>query len=453
MATFYFLPDSGVEGPDWQDLNHWWMDAGKVTGASTLPGPSDDVVMTGVYDMTNSGAVPTVANLTNNSDVAQIANIEITVTGVATMNQGNCYFSINGNVVANGGVYVAGNIDGNLTQNGGSTDLAITVTGNATFTDAENFATIQGNATFTAVNGYCYNSGTVNEDATFSTSAYGNAGNNGTVGGDATFNEGSLNTGTVAGNATFKGGNSYSYSSAGTGGIGGNATFEGDSQLYDPVGGNATFSDTSYIGGGGNVAGNATFNDYAKNAGGVVQGNATFNDESKNLDFSAPGTVLGNATFNDASSNSIGTYWGFGRTFGVVNGNATFTASSFYIQNSPVGSVGGVVTFNSATPVRFTVWEAWEDSTENWVFSTPGQNWLFIGYGVHNNPGNYIVGTVRFRDQSFNWKGTVWGDAIFSASCAAFQLGYFNGDAQFAVTNGNIYVESGINGSSILGVV
>jgi hypothetical protein len=175
------------------------------------------------------------------------------------------------------------------------------VSGDATFTDANNYGIVTDEAEFirgsNADNGSYQ--GTVEGKATFRVSAtnannctvnnaefFSDGINYGSVSFDATFHDVAINTGTVYGNATF------------------NGTAVNDSLVM----GEATFNDSSY---NNSSLMAATFNDSAYNAG-VISGATTFNNTSYNN-----GSVESEVTFNDASSNNSG-----------VTGNATFNESS-----------------------------------------------------------------------------------------------------------------------------
>ena len=193
MATFYF---NGAVDANWQTLGNWWMDDTFTTQATALPTSADDVIASAsIYS--NSGGEPTVANFTLNDP-------------------SNSYAS--------------------------SVEIAITVSGNATFNDTSynNYGTVTGNATF---NDNSYNGGTVTGNATFN----GSSVNYGTVTGEATFNGSSVNYGNT-GEATFNDNSANAISPVllTNGIVNGNATFNGSSVSYGTVTGEATFNDSSF---------------------------------------------------------------------------------------------------------------------------------------------------------------------------------------------------------------
>jgi hypothetical protein len=206
--TLYF---NGAVDSNWNTLGNWWTSGAFTTQATTLPTSSDSVVLSATCE-TNSGSAPTVVNLTcndPNNDGLGI-NIAITVTGNATFND--------------------------ISFNYG------TVTGNATFNDGSyNNGTVTGNATFNNISYNYY--GTVTGDATFNGSSYN--GSDSIVGGDATFNNSSVNAATVTGNATFNGSSFNDYGS-----VTGDATFNDGSINFGDVGGTATFTGSACNDGG-----------------------------------------------------------------------------------------------------------------------------------------------------------------------------------------------------------
>jgi hypothetical protein len=132
-ATLYF---NGAVDTDWTTVGNWWLDDEHTQAAGRLPAAADSVIATASV-LSNSGSAPTVVNLTFDDPDVNFASL----------------------------------------------DIAITVTGNATFNDSAS------------------NRGTVSGNATFNDSAY----NSGTVSGNATFNDGSYNAASVTGTATFTG--------------------------------------------------------------------------------------------------------------------------------------------------------------------------------------------------------------------------------------------------------
>jgi hypothetical protein len=180
MATLYF---SNTVDYDWATLGNWWTSAAFTTQASALPASSDSVVLDGIA-ASNSGSAPTVVNLTVN---AMGFNIAVTVTGVATFNNSTNSNTITGNATFNGSsTNDYATINGNATFNDTSSNFfGGTINGNATFNDYSangtmGDATVEGDATF---NDFSYNSyyGIVNGDATFRGSAYNRSGLNGGV--------------------------------------------------------------------------------------------------------------------------------------------------------------------------------------------------------------------------------------------------------------------------------
>jgi hypothetical protein len=172
--------------------------------------------------------------------------------------------------------------------------------------------------------------------------------------------------------------------------------------------GSAFFNSSSYN--SGTVSGDATFNDYSSNYYGTVSGDATFNSSSYNNS----GTVSGDATFNDSSNN-----------YGTVSGDATFNDSSY--NNS--GTVSGDATFN--------------DSSYN--YGTVSGDATFNDYSS-NNYGT-VSGDATFNDSSYNYYGTVSGVSVFSFSSISTQVNAYGGSL------GSIKIPSGLNGSSILGLI
>ena len=192
--TLYF--NAAVDS-DWATLGNWWTSGAFTTQASALPSSGDSVVLSATCD-TNSGSAPTVVNFTLDDPYYDGFYIEvaITVTGNATFND----YASNG-----------GTISGDATFNDSAYNNGGTITGDATFNDESfNSSTVEGDATF---NGSASNGGTVEGDATFNGSAYNY---DGLVTGNATFNGSSINFSTVVGTATFTGSACNSAGTAGT---------------------------------------------------------------------------------------------------------------------------------------------------------------------------------------------------------------------------------------------
>jgi hypothetical protein len=259
--------------------------------------------------------------------------------------------------------------------------IPVTVTGMATFNDGSlNQSTITGDATFN--NSSQNNFGTVTGNATFNNSSY----NSGTVSGNATFNNDSYNNGTVTGNATF---NDGSYNNNYTGIVTGVATFNDSSRNEGQQGwNNFIFNDTSYnnVGGGIGTFNDyshtrascfPTFNDYSYNSDAVFHTvyAPTFNDYSYNLSEVDYGS---SATFNDYSEHRNG-YLGLSSTFNhnsrclnqpdIYNRSVTFNDSSYgslsaatdgtvVINGGPIqtsgfsNSNGGIFSFTRAQPIN-----------------------------------------------------------------------------------------------------
>lgn len=214
MATFYFngaadLAANAANPPvymDWQTLGNWWMNAACTVPATGLPTSTDDVVLL-IYLMVNSGSAITVANLTidencqpqplggpypydvNNDPAAGTwYDVQITVTGLATVNAANVYI-IDGDAVFNGNAYNYNRVLGDATFN----DLSGNASQAAYWFPPMNYnpsnnafpmqAHVEGNATF---NHWSWNMGyacgVYVDDYTTNTTEY-----------TATFNDDSLN--------------------------------------------------------------------------------------------------------------------------------------------------------------------------------------------------------------------------------------------------------------------
>lgn len=232
-----------------------------------------------------------------------------------------------------------------------------------------------------------------------------------------TFNESSWNySGTINGNCVFNN------SSRNSGTINGNATFTASSFSNDPTGtengtitGTITFSSltpvTFTINGG-----------WFTNSSGWIFSTPGQNWILNNYYLAQTGTINGDCTFNNDSYNDSGT----------ITGNVTFTSNNY--DRDPtgtfVGSIGGTITFNSSTPVTFTPF-IWDTNTVNWIFSTPGQNWVFNSNAYNNGT---IYGNCSFNNASTG-EGTIVGNCIFNGN--SYNSGSITGNCVFNNTSSN----------------
>lgn len=309
--------------------------------------------------------------------------------------------------------------------------------------NAQNQGSFVADATF---NDHSRNYGTVDGNATFSSTVNDGGGNYGTVTGDATFNTYSLNNGgTVNGNATF---NDDSATELG-GDVLGLATFNDNTQSLDYLSGDARFN-TTYYGVGvapsvgifyvsinrtwyGGVAGtiygsdNQVITDFSfdgtgSNSGTIYNQDVTFTDSTRNL-----GIITGNVVFNGSGYNG-----------GTITGNATFNATSY----NDLGTVNGDATMNT------TYYDP--QVALNHVFQLTGTVWngevtgAFYGSdallitSVEFKTGSSNTGTLHtdsnFNNDSFN-SGTVDADATFNDT--SYNVGPVNGHATFNDTSYN----------------
>lgn len=183
MATLYF--NNAIDG-DWQTLGNWWQDSGCTNPAVSLPSISDDVHILNTVAV-NSGSVPTVHNMLVSGIASGIyISIEITVTGLATLDGGNVYLYTA--TPENEYAIINGNC---LFLNGASTDNIVSsiVNGNATFEqNTGNYGLVDGDAIF---NQNSVNYGSVTQDATFN---HNSVNFDGDVTGNAEFNDASYTT-------------------------------------------------------------------------------------------------------------------------------------------------------------------------------------------------------------------------------------------------------------------
>jgi len=243
MATLYY--NNAVGNEDWSTLGNWWLDDSFSTPATQLPTSSDDVE---IYESltSNSGSVPTVNNLTNNSENYKGLQTSVIVLGTATFN-GHSF-----------GGYVAG--------------LLPTITGNAVFNDysmASDFR-IHGKVTF---NDYSVAEANLNDGDDWDL--------------EVVFNDYSRKTAAIhsSGVVTF---NDYSRNINGTinGGLiifNDNSTNAQDLTAEQSTV-NAIFNDYSYN--TGTISENTVFNDYSKNYDGVIYVDSNSGDN--NNDISTP---------------------------------------------------------------------------------------------------------------------------------------------------------------------
>jgi len=201
----------------------------------------------------------------------------------------------------------------------------------------------------------------------------------------------------------------------------GNATFDDIYQLIATVTGNATFNGNSFN--GGTVTGNATFNDSSNNNG-IVGGDATFNDSTYNA-FVA--TIGGDATLNDNAVNQ-----------GTVEGDATFNGNAY---NSEI--INGNATFNDSS---YNISAVYGDSTFN---DTSNENGTTFGVAVFNDFARMET-DFNSADMVFNDNSYMADDSSTSGSVTFRGHSYNKNNIGGTVT---VELTSGINGSSILGVI
>lgn len=187
----------------------------------------------------------------------------------------------------------------------------------------------------------------------------------------------------------------------------------------------ATFTNGSFYDGAGGLAtltGDATFNVTGNVAGGTIVGNAIFNDATGIF-----GTIYGNATFNDNSDCQ-----------GAVYGDVTFNDNSVLYD----GPVDGEATFNDNSlnynAVIYGGPATFNDSSSNGPYGSVGlpanEEWeqpeVLVDATFNDNSTNVgtVVGTATFRNSARNLSGLTGGTVTWD-------------------------YETGINGSSILGVL
>lgn len=244
-----------------------------------------------------------------------------------------------------------------------------------------------------------------------------------TVTGMATFNSGSANDAVVTGTATFNG---TAINSA-TGEVVGNCTFNGTSQLLGTVTGNVTFNGEAFCDNGIINGTEHVFNDESGVNSNVITGDCTFNNSSF-----CWANISGSATFNDTSSCG-----------GVVSGAATFNDYSTNGYSS-----AGTSTYNdfSSGPAADNATFGNDYSVVSAAnFGVPGSA-DFTGHSYAD--GVYTSGPMSFADNSYGY-GSPGGDTVTITGNPIVLLSPFYG------TGGafSFIRQSGINGSSILGVI
>lgn len=273
----------------------------------------------------------------------------------------------------------------------------------------------------TATGGFTFNNsaqstGTLTGDCVFDNSSY----NGGTIQGDCTFNNGANSAGSITGNCTF-GGGSYN-----TGTITGNCTFDGGSYNTGTITGNCTFSNGSY-------------NEYGGSAyTGEITGNCEFSSGSENRY-----VVFGNCTFYGDSSNT-----------GFVFGGAVFYGTSYSQGGYTTGSLT-MYDYSSYTGAGYNVGEP-SAATFNDFSSLLGEDvWAFNSGEMNDRSyaGGAEVGGITFNDNSY---GVIRASSIAFSGNPIVPQSMFVENSQ--ITN-NPVIEisfvrrSGINGSSILGII
>jgi len=252
MATLYY---NAADDTDWSNLDNWWTNEALTNQATSLPSSSDSVVLLNAVSTNSGGPITVVDLLVEDIGDYPVIAIEITVTGLATFNDGELDQGIiNGNCVFNGNAW---NYDG-------------TVNGDCTFNDDSiNGSRVNGNATFNNLSSNSFD-GYIEGNVTFNDDSY----NEGYILGTASFNESSYNWNEVDGDAIFN--DTTINGSDAFMGIAKNATFNDEAfqDIYGVVIQDAVFNNSSYN--LGLVDGNALFNSLSYNDGGMIFENATF---------------------------------------------------------------------------------------------------------------------------------------------------------------------------------
>lgn len=249
-----------------------------------------------------------------------------------------------------------------------------------------------------------------------------------TVTGTATINNGYVNGTMTVPVAVFNGG-ALDYG----GQISGSATFNGGSFSRGSVGGNAVFNDTAVNTDGGYVGGDATFNDDSENQGySTVNGSATFNGSSNNK---PSANVNGSAVFNGTSDNA-----------GYVGGDATFNDYS-----SASETCNGILTVNDYAYIGGSGMASTPTSATFNDFSTHGN--AFVHYTVTMNHNSHVQNWGGAYADAFGFNDNSYGGTSSSSTVT------INGNPIVigAISGYSIALDfsrrSGINGSSVLGVI
>lgn len=251
-----------------------------------------------------------------------------------------------------------------------------------------------------------------------------------TVTGAATISSGYISATITTPLAVFNGG-LLDYS----GNITGDAEFNGGAGSRGYVAGNAVFNDTSYNYDGGTVSGNATFNDDSENqAYATVYGLATFNGTSENKVFATCNT---SAIFNDNSYN-----WGY------VGADATFNDYSAADE-----TCAGTLTANDYTYIYYSGVTASPTSATFNDYSTHGNGFVSYNNTLNdnafvNNQGYVSGDTFTFNDNSYG--GVQSATYVNINGNPIVTTGIAHQSGPFSV---NFVRRSGINGSSVLGVL
>ena len=214
------------------------------------------------------------------------------------------------------------------------------------------------------------NTGTIFGDCAFYT---GFNHSTGTITGVCEFNNNSSNSGTITGNCTFNG-------SSNDGTITGNCELNGTSGNYSTIIGNCEYNDTSNNNTNGDVTGDCTFEDSSYNDGNIT-GNCTFNSIAWVPANTSTGTIIGNCDFS------------IGRNVGSVTGDCNFINSA-----SSNGTITGNATFASG---------CYNDEG-----GTVTEDATFNGSGGNDGA---VTGNATFNDTSYNLSGaSVGGNASFT---------------------------------------
>lgn len=417
MATLYF--NAAIDN-DWSTLGNWWLDETLTTPATSLPTSADSVIALATIS-SNSGIAPTIVNFTladTNFSNNQL-DIAITVTGIATFNNGGIIWtngSVVGNCVFNNSSSNSSVITGDCTFNDFSYQGgAGYITGNCIFNNNSTVSgTIVGNCTF---NDSSYNyAGSITGDCTFNDYSYHNGA---LITGDCTFNDNSYYTADIDGNATFTA-SAFSGNPI-TATITGSITFSSATPVSFTISGSDVWSVDSSAWSFVTSGQNWIFNNYSSidnttingpcafnnnsfiNAMGIVTGDCTFNNNGINV-----GTITGNCTLNDTSYNN-----------GIITGNCTFNLNA-YNQ----GGITGDCTFN--------------DSSYNVGNIEDGISTINFNDNAYNN-GTISVGVVNFNDNSFNQFSIYNSNTNFNDNSYNSTNGHLNnGDHYFNDSSYNI---------------